>query len=30
MDWVLDDMKELLVIFKFDNGIVVMLQEKPL
>lgn len=30
MDWLLDDMKELLKIFKFDNGIVVMLQEEPL
>ena len=30
VDWLLDDMKELLIIFKFDNGIVVMLQEEPL
>lgn len=30
MDWLLDDMKELLKNLKFDNGIVVMLQEEPL
>ena len=30
VDWLLDDMKELLIILKFDNGIVVMLQEEPL
>ncbi len=29
MDWVVDDMKEWL-IFKLDNGIMVMLKEKPL